>query len=136
MVRSITLSFLVSLIFAGAVHADTYPGVVFENSILKGNYMYSDVYHDEHSWVENAAGKLPVSDSIFFTPGNSLSLRYLSAENGNWHTEIVFPEAADSYFADAADVLTFKLYVVSNTEGSALPKLSVSQHDTESQALE
>src|SRR3546814_5492662 len=101
MVKSITLSFLVSCMFAIAVQADTYPGVVFENSVLKGNYMYSDVHHDNQSWVENVAGRLPVSDSIFFTPANSLSLRYLSAKTGNWHTGITFPEAVRSYFPDA-----------------------------------
>src|SRR5690606_32132475 len=99
-VRSITLSLLVSCVFAFAVHADTYPGVVFENSVLSGNYQYSDVYHDEHSWVENTAGRLPVSDSIFFTPGNSLSLRYRSAESGNWHADITFPETVSSYSPD------------------------------------
>lgn len=136
MVRSITLSFLVSLLFAVAANADTYPGIVFENSILKGNYMYSDVRHDERSWVENVAGRLPVSDSIFFTPGNSLSLRYLSAENGSWQADIAFPEAANRYVLDAGDVLTFKLYVVSNTGGSTLPRLSLSQRDTVSSTLD
>ncbi|MGV3762555.1 glucoamylase family protein [Parapedobacter sp.] len=136
MVRSITLSFLVSCMFAVAAQADTYPGVLFENSVLKGNYMYSDVYHGEHSWVENAAGRLPVSDSIFFTPGNSLSLKYMSAANGDWHTQINFPKTANSYFLDVADVLTFKLYVVSNTEPGALPRLSVTQRDTVSNSFE
>ena len=58
MVRSITLSLLFSSISVVAAQAGTYPGVLFENSVLKGNYMYSDVYHDDHSWVENVAGKL------------------------------------------------------------------------------
>ncbi len=136
MVRSITLFVLVSCISTVAVQAETYPGVVFENSILEGNYMYSDVYHDDHSWVENVAGKLPVSDSIFFTPGNSLSLRYVSAEKGNWHTQVTFPEAVNRYFPHTADVLTFKLYVASNTESSALPRLSLIQRDTLSHILE
>lgn len=135
MVRSITLSLLVSCMLGVAARADTYPGVLFENSILKGNYMYSTVYHDEHSWVENAAGRLPISDSIFFTPGNSLSLKYMSARSGNWHTDITFPKAANSYFPDAGDVLTFKLYVVSDTEGGVLPTLSVTQRDTVSSML-
>ncbi|HWK59361.1 MAG TPA: glucoamylase family protein [Parapedobacter sp.] len=135
MVRSITLSLLFSCISVVAAQADTYPGVLFENSMLKGNYMYSNVYHDDQSWVENVAGRLPVSDSIFFTPGNSLSLRYVSAKNGSWTTHVTFPEAVNPYFPNPADVLTFKLYVVSNTESSALPILSLKQRDTTTSAL-
>ncbi len=120
----------------GSVKADTYPGVLFENSILKGNYMYSQVYHDDRSWVENVAGRLPVSDTIFFTPGNSLSLKYLSAEDGSWQTQIMFPKAANDYLPNTADVLTFKLYVVSNMQSATLPRLAVRQRDTISQVLE
>ncbi|MEC3878735.1 glucoamylase family protein [Parapedobacter sp. 10938] len=136
MVRSITLSLLVSCMFAVTTQAVTYPGVLFENSVLGGNYMHSNVYHDEYSWVENAAGRLPVSDSIFFTPGNSLSLKYISAGNGDWRTQITFPEGANSYLPDAGDVLTFKLYVVSHTESRVLPRMAVNQRDTVSNAFE
>lgn len=136
MVRFVTLFFLVSCISAAAAHAETYPGVIFENSITKGNYMHSAAGHDGQSWVENVAGKLPVSDSVFFTPGNALSLKYASAQEGNWYTQLTFPEAASRYLPDAADVLTFKLYVASNTSGSALPRLSLIQRDTLSHALE
>lgn len=136
MVRSITLSLLFPFMLIFSAKADTYPGVLFENSILKGNYMFSTVYHDDRSWVENVAGRLPVSDSIFFTPGNSLSLRYMSVKNGNWHVQIASPDAATSYKPNPADVLTFKLYVVSDTDNDALPKLSLSQQDTTSRAVE
>src|SRR5690606_20870346 len=112
-----------------SVKADTYSGVLFENSILKGNYMFSAVYHDDHSWVENVAKRLPVSDSIFFTPGNALSLQYMSSKNGNWRVQIAFPDAAKGYLPNPEDVLTFKLYVVSNTDRDALPRLSVHQKD-------
>ncbi len=135
MVRILTLSLLVSLMGGAAAQADTYPGVLFENSVLQGNYLYSHVYHDDRSWVENVAGRLPVSDSIFFTPGNSLSLRYVSAEYGSWHTKVTFPDTASSYFPDPADVLTFKMFVASNTESGVLPRLSLTQRDTMSSPL-
>lgn len=97
--------------------------------------MFSTVHHDDRSWVENVAGRLPVSDSIFFTPGNSLSLRYMSAKNGNWRVQLAFPDAANSYLPNPADVLTFRLYVVSNTDGNVLPELSLRQQDTTSRAV-
>lgn len=136
MVRSITFYLLLSVMLIGSVRADTYPGVLFENSILPGNYMYSRVYHDDHSWVENVTGRLPVSDSIFFTPGNSLSLKYVSAENGEWETAVMFPEAATRYFVDTTDVLTFKLYVASDMQSSILPGLALLQNDEVSPVLE
>lgn len=136
MVRSITLSLLFPFMLTFSAKADTYPGVLFENSILKGNYSFSTVYHDDRSWVENVSGRLPVSDSIFFTPGNSLSLRYMSVNNGNWHVQIDFPDAANTYKPGPADILTFKLYVLSDTDNDALPKLSLTQQDTTSRAVE
>lgn len=97
--------------------------------------MFSAVYHDDHSWVENVAKRLPVSDSIFFTPGNALSLQYMSSKNGNWRVQIAFPDAAKGYLPNPEDVLTFKLYVVSNTDRDALPRLSVHQKDTMSRVV-
>src|SRR5690606_32561002 len=101
-----------------------------------GNYMNSRVYHDDRSWVENVTGRLPVSDSIFFTPGNSLSLKYTSAKNGTWETQVTFPEAASRYFPDTAEVLTFKLYVVSDMQSAMLLRLALRQSDTVSRVLE
>jgi len=136
MVKSITFYLLLSFIIIGASRADTYPGVLFENSIVSGNYMNSRVYHDDRSWVENVTGRLPVSDSIFFTPGNSLSLKYTSAENGSWETQVTFSETATRYAPDKADVLTFKLYVVSDMLSEMLPRLALRHNDTVSRVLE
>ncbi|WP_353126886.1 glucoamylase family protein [Parapedobacter pyrenivorans] len=130
MVKVITLSSLFYFMLVFSAAADTYPGVLFENSVLKGNYVYSDVHHDGLSWVENVGGRLPVSDSIFFTPGNSLSLKYTTAESGNWSVRIAYPHTTGGYRPAADDVLTFKLFVASNTESNALPRLGVSQNDS------
>ncbi|WP_262249478.1 glucoamylase family protein [Parapedobacter soli] len=135
MVRSITLSLLFFATIVGSAQADTYPGVLFENSVLKGNYMHSHAVHGGRSWVENVAGRLPVSDSVFFTPGNSLLLKYYSADGGEWSAQIAFPEPANSYIADPKGVLVFKLYVASNTPSTVLPKLSLYQGESESDPL-
>lgn len=136
MVRAITLSSLFFFVLMFPAAADTYPGVLFENSVLKGNYMYSEVHHDELSWVENVGGKLPVSDTIFFTPGNSLSLKYTTAKNGNWSVQLAYPHTTGSYRPAADDVLTFKLFVASNTESGGLPRLAVSQQDSISDVVD
>lgn len=135
MVRAITLSILFFLHLISPVVADTYPEVLFENSILGGNYSHSEVSHEGPSWVENVAGKLPVSDSIFFTPGNALSLKYTSANGGNWHVQLAYPHAS-GYSPKADAVLTFKLFVASNTESGMLPRLAVLQKDTLSASVD
>ncbi|MGK6351194.1 glucoamylase family protein [Parapedobacter sp. DT-150] len=130
MVRAITLSVLLFIFAISQAAAETYPEVLFENSLLSGNYTYSQVQYEGASWVENVRGKLPVSDSLFFTPGNALSLKYASEGNGNWSAQIHYPDTLNRYHPKAGDVLTFKLFVASNTPREALPKLAVSQQDT------
>ena len=66
------------------VKAESYPEVIFDNSLVKGSYARSKVNYTGHSWVENVQGNLLVSDSLFFTPGNALSLKYQSADQGDW----------------------------------------------------
>lgn len=128
MVRTVTLLFLVIVQSMSAV-ADTYPEVLFENSLLAGNYAHSRVEYQTGSWVENISGHLPVSDSVFFTPGNALSLKYTSGANSTWTVQILYPEGSDRYRPRGGDVLTFKMFVASPTEASALPRIKVMQVD-------
>jgi len=116
--------------------SDTYPEVLFENSVLRGNYAYSEVHHDTLSWVENVQGRLPVSDTLFFTPGNALSLKYSSAANGNWHVDITYPDRSAGYRLQKNDILTFKLFVASATGAAALPRLAIYQSDTLSDSVD
>lgn len=136
MVRTITLSLLLSSVAIGPVLADTYPEVLFENSALGGNYAYSRVEYDGKSWVENVAGKLPVSDSVFFTPGNALSLTYAAIRGGSWQAGISYPGTDRFYIASEGDRLTFKLFAASDMEKTALPKLAVYQGDTLSNPID
>ena len=130
MVRTITLFLLLFCITITRVAADTYPEVLFENSVLGGNYTNSEVHYEGLSWVENVRGRLPVSDSIFFTPGNALSIKYTSAAQGDWYTRIFYADTSRCYYPNAGDVLSFKLFVASSTMANALPKLSVFQNDS------
>lgn len=109
--------------------ADTYPEVLFENSILGGNYSYSQVNYSAGSWVENVKGRLPVSDSVFFTPGNALSLKYRSVANGNWRVRVNFPPGLRNYLPRADHVLTFKIFVTSDMGVASLPRLMLVQEN-------
>src|SRR5690606_16547742 len=119
----------------GSIFADTYPEVLFENSIMAGNYAYSAVRYQGTSWVNNVGGRLPVSDSVFFTPGNALSLDYSTGVDGSWEVTIFYPDSGSFYHAKQNDRLTFKLFVATETAPAALPKIAIEQGSTVSQPI-
>lgn len=117
-----------SLSSAMSLSAQTYPEVVFENSLLSGNYAKSLVEYSGDSWVQNVKKNLPTTDSLFFTPGNSLSLRYLSSRAGTWRVALLNDRHKVNYQVVANDVLTIKLYVQSaHTKEKTLPKIQLLQ---------
>lgn len=136
MIRFITLSFLFGSLLISPVFADTYPEVLFDNSALGGSYAYSRVDYEGGSWVENVAGSLPVSDSLFFTPGNALALQYTSMRRGNWRVQLAYPQPSGGYLPKTGDMLVFKLFVASDSERDRLPKLALRQGDVVSAPID
>jgi len=135
MIRTITLLLLFFLKGILSVTADTYPEVLFENSILDGNYAYSRIDYNAGSWVENVDGRLPVSDTVFFTPGNALSLKYKSATTGTWRVQINYPPGSRCYQSKTGHILTFKLFVASDTDVASLPRLMLVQNEQTSTGI-
>lgn len=131
---------LVLLSFFGTLekgYADTYPEVVFDNSLVKGTYAKSTVNYRGRSWVENLNHHLLVSDTLFFTPGNALSLRYKSAVEGHWQVDLQYNRQKLHYQVDRSDHLVLKLFIKSeNTEADDLPKISIQQKHAETNQLE
>lgn len=124
------------ILFPIFLFADTYPEVVFDNSILKGYYAKSKVNYTGDSWVENVNKHLLVSDTLFFTPGNSLSLRYLSAENGSWETSINYSRQKFNYTVDQSDMLNLRIFIESQTSSKEqLPKIFIRQQQASSDTL-
>lgn len=135
MIKTATLYILLYFISVGLLFADTYPEVLFENSLMGGNYAYSEVQYQGPSWVENVEGRLPISDSIFFTPGNALSLEYTAGRGGRWQVTISYPDSPSYYKARQDDRLTFKLFVATATTSAVLPRIAIAQADTVTQAV-
>jgi len=119
--------FLFFLSIPVSLMAETYPEVLFENSTLPGSYSDSKVQYHGNSWVRNLRKSLPVSDSIFFTPNNALSLNYISSAHGNWQADVFYPE---SYQVSVNAVLLLKLYVQSKTNIDELPAFQIIQSDS------
>ncbi|WP_245893609.1 glucoamylase family protein [Sphingobacterium gobiense] len=118
-------------------YADTYPEVVFDNSLVKGVYAKSKVSYQGRSWVENLNHHLLVSDTLFFTPGNALSLQYKSALEGEWQVDLQYSRQKLNYQIERSDHLVLKLFIKSeNTTAHHLPKISVQQKDSETNELE
>ncbi|MFU1858685.1 glucoamylase family protein [Sphingobacterium sp. NGMCC 1.201703] len=130
------LYFLFLLILPILAKSESYPEVLFDNSIINGSYARSMAHYNGESWIQNVNHSLPVSDSLFFTPGNSLSLRYVSSPNGTWEAGILCDKQKFQYMIAKDDHLTFKLFVQSNTEKGQLPKVALQQNDVRSTALD
>ena len=116
--------------------ADTYPEVVFDNSLVEGIYAKSKVRYQGASWVENLNRHLLVSDTLFFTPGNALSLRYQSAREGMWKVDLEYNRQKLNYQLNRSDFLLLKVYIKSkHTQKANLPKISIRQRGKETDQL-
>lgn len=118
------------------IHAHTYPNVLFENSVMPGSYGHSLVSYSGFSWVENVKGHIPLSDSVFFTPRNSISLKYTSSTMGKWEVQLNYPRNR-GYVLSAEDRnLSFRLYISDLQDHNSLPKIGLLFGDSCSQTVE
>lgn len=123
--------------FCAQAWADNYPEVVFDNSLVKGSYAKSRVQYAGASWVENVNGHLLVSDTLFFTPGNALSLRYLSNSEGHWDVSLLYSRQKYHYHFSDKDFLSIRIYVKSEITGlNDLPKVYINQKNATSDTLD
>lgn len=107
---------------------NSYPEVIFENSLVSGSYARSLVSYEGDSWVENVNNRLLVSDTLFFTPGNALSIKYISAPNSLWKARINYNRQKNQHKFNSKDQLSFFIYINSkNTLIQDLPKVFIKQ---------
>ncbi len=104
-----------------------YDKVFFDNSPMVGNYFYSATSYTAPSWVENSNQKLPVSSQLFFTPGNSLVLTYVSAPKGVWQAKVLYHPLRGMDFFKPATQLVFRLFIKSNTSINELPSIAIAK---------
>jgi len=63
----------------------------FTNSAMAGDYFFSKTAASGGSTIRTVNGKLPVSDSVFHSPGNSLVLTFKNSGKGTWKAIIYRP---------------------------------------------
>ncbi len=103
--------------------------IFFDNSLMEGRYYYSQAVYQSPSWIKNAQQKLLVNEKEFYSPGNSLELQYVSAENGDWCAEVQYrPIRGNDYFKKPA-ILSFQLKTAECLSSSVLPKIGLRYKD-------
>src|SRR5688500_1954592 len=87
--------------------------VFFVNSIMDGNYFYCKTNYQSPSWIKNIQQKLPVSNNIFFTPGNSLQLQYINGNKRKWSAQIYQNKMRGQDITKQSQWLSFYINIVS-----------------------
>ena len=137
MIRSVC-AFSIYLLFVitglvpvnAAAQTEKYTKVLFANSPMPGSFFYSETNYRSSSWIQNSRGKLPVTDSVFFTPGNALQLTYISAAKGDWKAKILSHDirGMDSFIT--ATHLSFRLFISNDTKLAELPSVTLENKDS------
>ena len=97
--------------------------VLFDNSLTPDRYFYAEVAVQAPSKVETIADRLPVDDSHFHTPPNTLRLHWVSKDGGGWQAHIRVNEWRNRILDFTGDTLTFWCYEPERLSTPNLPKL-------------
>lgn len=123
--KKMLLSAIPCLLFGLAMSATEreYDYVFFDNSLMADNYYYSKTEYSGKSWIENHAGRVPISESEFSSPGNSLRLSYVSAGD-SWNASVIYPPMRGMENFRKPDVLSLRLLVTDRSDIKALPTVA------------
>jgi len=120
-----TLILILLASFRAIAQEPLYDKIFFANSPMQESYYYSEVSYSGNSWVKNVSNRLPVNDSVFFTPGNSLEINYVSSPDGNWQAKLFYRPVRGQDFFGKATHLFMRLFVSSQTETKQLPAIAI-----------
>lgn len=106
-----------------------YDYLFFDNSPMDGSYYYTKTGYTTPSWIKNGHNRLPVSD-IFYSPGNSLELTYISSEEGYWYCEVEYQPVRGIDFFRTPDALSLQLLMEEDFDIKALPNIAIRYKDS------
>ena len=109
-----------------------YTQMFFDNSLMPESWHFSKVEYQAPSFALNIDGRLPVEETLFFTPGNSLELHYVSAPGGNWQVQLNFPDWRGKDHIKQGDALHFRIFIDSKTGKDMLPRIALGTEKTQS----
>lgn len=119
------------LLFSSVQYAQEprYHHVFFDNSLMEESWFYSKTSYESPSFILNVQGRLPVENSMFFTPGNSLQLNYTSRPEGNWTVKLENPQWRGKDFIKSGNFLRLWLYITGETKPEHLPQIAIGVKD-------
>ncbi len=127
MFRNCLFVFSLFISFVSRAQEYEYRYSLFSNSAMPGSYFFSKISNNGGSAIKNVNGKLPVSETIFHTPGNCLELTYKNVRNGNWKAIIYRQEKRGMDHFAPASFLSFWVYVTDPVE---LPAVQFMRNDS------
>ena len=128
-IRMLVCFLVLSLMSTAQEYIYTYN--FFTNSAMAGDYFFSKAVASGGSTIQNVNGKLPVSDSVFHSPGNSLVLTYKNSGKGNWKAIIYRHVKRGMDHFTKGKFLSFWILDKSNTTSpSELPSVQLMKRDS------
>ena len=97
---------------------------------MTGNYLFSKTSFQSPSFIKNENQRLPVSTTIFHTPGNALQLEYVNAKKGNWQATIFSENMRGQDHFKPVQYFSFSVYVSSGTASKHLPAYQLIMKDS------
>ena len=119
--------FLASNTYARA-HLDDY--TFFTNSRMTGNYLFSKISFQSPSFIKNGNQRLPISTTIFHTPGNALQLEYVNGKKGNWRAMIFSENLRGQDHFKPVQYFSFSVYTSSGTTSKHCPAYQLIMKDS------
>jgi exo beta-1,2-glucooligosaccharide sophorohydrolase (non-reducing end) len=110
MVRYLLTLYLLVVSFVIQAQEYDYTYNFFYNSAMSGDHFFSATENNNGSFVFNRNFKIPVSETVFHTPGNSLRLVYINAKGGDWKATIFRQERRGMDNFKKAAYLSFWIY--------------------------
>lgn len=119
------LPLLLTLTSLCAGSSDYYRHSFFDNSIGSDSYYYSEAQAIAPSTLEAISGELPVDTHTFFSPPNSLRLKWRSMPGGSWDAEVRVVDLRNRVIDFDGDTLLFWCYSEGRMSAKNLPRLQL-----------
>jgi hypothetical protein len=103
----------------------------FTNSAMPGSWYFSKASYVGGSNFISVNDKIPVSEDVFFTPGNSLVLQYKNEPEGDWKAVVYRQEKRGMDYFKKPAILKFRMFSLTGcTSESDLPEVQLMMKDS------
>ena len=110
MAKYLITVYILALSFGLCAQEYDYTYSFFYNSAMAGDHFFSSTENSKGSFIFNRNFKIPVSETVFHTPGNSLRLVYINAKGGEWKATVFHQDKRGMDNFKKASYLSFWVY--------------------------